>query len=433
MTVYYPNDVHPTLLLTTTKLQPVHYYIEIPGIGYNHNGTVTTSNEAIVYLPRGAVVSSLNDQDKGIYLKASSGEVSVVGQSVLHGSLDTFLALPTEKLCFKEFVYFAMSMPRTIIFVSKYNSSVLIVGTENNTMMKLTVTQPVTIKVDDTYTSLSRGKQYSFAIKRLQTVYVRSFEDLTGTKIVTDKPVSVFSGHQCGNVPFNADACDHLTEQVPPIALWGKVHYTVPLATRKSCTIKVLAAYDNTNVDFYCNNTRRSFPISEGEHIFRILNYKEYCVIRSSKEVLIVQLSHGQVYDYVRGSNAVGDPMMTLIPATIHYSNAFSSTTFRDPPQRGYKHYVNIIVLAQYYQPDMIYLISGGVNKSLDTQEWVPLKVNTVIEAYATTVTISEGKVEVIHFNTSALMSIVLYGSASYTSYGHPGGLNTMAGACSNA
>ena len=430
MTRYYPNDVSPTVLLTTTESQPVSYSIEIPGIGYYHNGTVSTNNDVIVYLPKSIVVSSHDDQDKGIYLKTSNGEVTVVSQSVLRGSIDTFLALPTESLCFKEFVYYGMSMRKTITFTSTYNSSVLIVGSENNTMMKLTVTQPVTIKVDDTDTNLISGRQYSFVINRLQTVYVRSLEDLTGTKIVTNKPVSVFSGHQCGNVPFYADACDHLTEQVPPTILWGKVHYTAPLATRSSCTIKVLAAYDSTNVDFYCNNTRRSYTINEGEYLSRELGYKEYCVIRSNKEVLTAQLSHGQVYDYVRGNNAEGDPMMTLVPATIHYSNEFSSTTLRDPPQRGYKHYINIIVLAHYYQPDMIYLITRGMNKSLDTQEWVPVKANNIIEAYATTVNATEGLVEVIHSNTSALMTTVHYGFASYTSYGHPGGLSTHAGMC---
>ena len=67
-------------------------------------------------------------------------------------------------------------------------------------MMKLTVTQPVTIKVDDTDTILCR--QYSFVINRLQAVYTKSLNDLkSGTKIVTNNPVSVFSGHQCGNVP----------------------------------------------------------------------------------------------------------------------------------------------------------------------------------------------------------------------------------------
>ena len=120
--------------------------------------------------------------------------------------------------------------------------------------------------------------------------------------------------------------------------------------------------------------------------------------------------------------------MMSLVPATIHYSNKFSFSTIRNPHQSGYNHFVNIIVLAQYFQPDMIYLLAGGVNKSLDTQEWVPVKVNNVIEAYATKVNISEGVVEIIHTNTSALMTTMVYGFASSEGYGHPGGLTFPTG-----
>jgi len=74
----------------------------------------------------------------------------------------------------------------------------------------------------------------------------------------------------------------------------------------------------------------------------------------------------------------------------------------------------------------MIYLISGGVNKSLDTQKWVPIKINSGTEAYATKVTISEGVVEVIHSITSALMTTIVYGFAQAVGYGHLGGLQMI-------
>ncbi|XP_065904619.1 basement membrane-specific heparan sulfate proteoglycan core protein-like isoform X2 [Dysidea avara] len=409
----------PSIIIMTTESQPVSYSIEIPGIGYYHSGTITANNEKIVNLKSvDSEVLSHDDQDKGIYLKTSSDRVTVIGQNVRSGSGDTFLALPITSLCVEEYVYYGMSV-RTAGFYS----SILIVGTENNTMMKLTVTQPVTIKVDDTDTNLTSGKQHSFVINRLQTVYVRSFRDLTGTKIVTDKPVSVFSGHECAYVPYHVGACDYLIEQVPPTTFWGRVYYTAPLATRRSYTIKVLAAYNSTNVDIYCNDTRRSYTINEGKFINRILVYQEYCVIRSNKKVLVVELGHG-----LNDDGGAGDPMMTMVPATIHYSNEFSFSTSYNPTSYNpinsrFKHFVNIIVMAQYYQPDMMYLISGGVNKSLDTQEWVPVKVNNVIEAYTTKVNISEGVVEIIHTNTSALMTTIVYGFAEYEGYGHPGGL----------
>ena len=396
----------------TSESQPVFYSIEIPGIGFSYSGMITANNDDIVDIPSSVEVSSHDDQEKGIYLKTSSNRVTVFGQNIVSSTVDTFLALSNPLSCVPdhEYKYYGITIAKRY---SKYYSSVLIVGTENNTMVKLTVTQPVTIKVDDTDTNLISGRQYSFMINRVQTVYIRSLEDLTGTKIVTKKPVSVFSGHQLGKYD------DHYIEQVPPTTLWGRVYYTAPLATRRSYAIKVLAAFDSTNVHIYCDDTRKSYTINESQFVYSELSLQEYCVVHSSKKILVAQFSLGE---------SGGDQMMIIVPSTNHYTNNFLFTTLRNYKSSNYNHFINIIVLAQYYQPDMIYLIAGGVNKSLDTQKWVPVKVNNVTEAYAAKVTISEGVVEIIHTNTSALMTTIVYGFANSEGYGHPGGLSYQTG-----
>jgi len=306
----------PSIIIMTTESQPVYYSIEIPGIGYYHDGAITANNDNIVNLPSSVEVLSHDDQDKGIYLKTSSDRVPVIGQNLGSvATVDSFLALSNSQFCVPQYTYYGMTVAEGR---NSYYSSVLIVGTENNTMMKLTVTQPVTIKVDDTDTNLISGRQYSFVINRLQTVYVRSVEDLTGTKIVTNKPVSVFSGHE-----YDVDAEYH-TEQIPPTTLWGRVYYTAPLATRRSYTIKVLAAYNSTNIDIYCNDTRRSYAINEGEFVNRTSTLQEYCVIYCSKSVMVAQFSLDQ------SDGGIGDPMMTLVPATDLYTNNFAFSTLRN-------------------------------------------------------------------------------------------------------
>jgi len=79
-------------------------------------------------------------------------------------------------------------------------------------------------------------------------------------------------------------------------------------------------------------------------------------------------------------------------------------------------------VLAQYYQPDIIYLISGGVNRSLDIYQCVPIMVNDTTKAYSVQVRISDDMAEVVHKDTDALLSQVVYGFRQRVGYGHPGG-----------
>jgi len=422
---YFKNiqDTRASIILLTTELQPVSYFVEAPGIRYYHNGALTADNAAIVNLNDSVVVSSHVEQDKGIYLKTVSDRVTVIGQtrSSTTPSSDTFLALSITNFCAVQYIYYGISVRRNMLTLDNVQPStsiILIVGTVNNTAMKLTVTQSVNISVGSVTTELITGREYSFVINRLQTVFIESLEDLTGTKIVTNNQVSVLSGHQAGNVPQTTKLADHLIEQIPPIEFWGKVYYTAPLATRVSYTIKILVAYNSTNVTTYCNNTMESFAINEGKFIIKSFMLQEYCAIHSDKKILVVQFSHG----YLDDRN--GDPMMTLVPAVNHYLNQLDFSTIHSSD--SYKHYINIIVMEQYYQPSMMYLIAGGVNRSLASQDWVPIVVNNITESYATQVNISEGIVRLIHANKMAMMTTVVYGFDSVTKqgYGHPGGLN---------
>ena len=415
----FSDDGVASVVIMTTDSQPVTYYIQAPGIGFHQNGTVTADNEAIVSFPSTAIVTSHHDQNKGIYLKTNSSNVTVMGQNKRpSGSGDTFLAQPTVKqLSVSMYVYYGISVPRTIVHSHLDHSSVLLVGTEDNTVMTLIVTQSVTISVGAMITNLTPGRQYSFVINRLQTVYIESHDDLTGTKIVTDKPISVFSGHECANVPYDISGCDHLVEQIPPTILWGQVYYTAPLAKRRSYTIKILAAHNSTNVTVNCGNMSvESYIINEKEFFNKTLQFQEYCAINSNKIILVVQFSHGG------GEDRFGDPMMTLVPTTSQYDHKFQFSTLRNV--NLIEHYVNIVVIAQYYQPDIIYLTTGSIIRSLNTQQWVPIIVNNVTEAYITQVKITEGVVEVVHSNSAALMTTMIYGFTGSYGYGHPGGLN---------
>ena len=406
-----------SVILTTSETNQVHYSMEAPSVGFYKRGTILAGDEVFFNLPSNIDVSSDDNQYKGIHLTTSSSNVTVIGQSLDSATGDSFFALPIIELD-DVYIYYGISVPRASHSLL-VNSSILVVGTEDRTIMKLATTQSVNISIDSTVINVIPGMQYSLVINRLQTIYIGSRDDLSGTKIVTDKPVSVFSGHECANVPWNVRYCSYLVEQIPPTALWGKTYYTAPLAGKRSYTIKILAAHDSTTVNVHCNNVMKTYTINEGGFFNKTLQMTNHCAIYSDKVILVVQLSHGGDED-----NDHGDPMMTLIPATNQYLNEFDFVTIRNPLDlTDYVHHVNIIVMAQYYQPNMIYLIAVGANNSLDTEQWAPIQVNNITEAYAAQLTIPEGVVQVFHTNASAQMMTIMYGFDFIDSYGHIGGL----------
>ena len=406
----------------TTEKQPVFYSIESPWIEYYTSGTITADYAATVELPNGLTVSSFYDQSKGICIKTTSNRVTV--QGIPQSSCDyyhyyyycwrynynmrhseTFAVIPVTGLCSSEYEYYAISVNSSS---SYYKSSVLVVGTEDNTMIKLTVTQSVKIIADNVVIKLIPYKEYSFTINRLQTAYIGSPDDLTGSKIVTNKEVSVFSGHQYGYLLNSLSS--FLMKQIPPTVLWGKVHYVMPLKdVPAGYAIKVVASTQCV-IKIHCNSFSSNFSLNDqGSMVKKFVN-NESCTIQSNSSVLVAQFSLGIHFTI--------DLLMILVPSTKQYCDRFIFYNNIDPI-RVYS-YVNIIVMAEYYHPKKIYLTADGYNISLGTKPyvWVPIKNNNITAAFATQVNVTNGVVKIFHANKTALMTIITYGFSNRGSYG---------------
>ena len=419
---YFRNalgDNNVSLLLITSEYEQVSYYVEAPEVQYYYNETFAANNEDIVDIPDSVIVSQYaNNQYYGIHVNVQNNRATIIGQTIGIFSSDTFLVLPVTNISNDaEFIYYGISVVKN---QAAYRSRILIVGITNNTNLKFTVTQK---RVSINGSRLTPGMEYSLVINSLQTFLIESIKDLTGTKIITNNQVSVFSGHQAGNAIKDPDHTDHLIEQLPSVNFWGMTYYMAPFVT-VSYTIKVLAAYNSTKVTVHCNYTEdKSFTIDEGKTEV-LSNYEQkYCAIHSNKQILVVQFSHRIKDDNM---NNIAEPFMTLVPATVHYLNKLDFSTIRS--SENYSHFVNILVTAQHFHPGMIYMRTTEANRSLESQglEWVPIVVDNITEAYATRIVIPEGAVQIVHDNTSALMTAIVYGFGERNGYGNPAGLKLI-------
>ena len=401
---------------------------------FYQNGTINRNIENCINIPANLTGPSYNfPNDKnnaykeGVYLQTNHKLVTVIGLFKSR-NFDTYFAIPIIDTFSDNFIYYAISVATYV----RADGSVVIVGTADQTIVNITVPVQARIKVNNSadWSTLHSGTLYSYKIQRLQIVYIAAYTtDLTGTKVTTNKPISLFSGHECAFIPYSVRSCDHLVEQIPPTELWGTVYYFAPLASRTTYTIKVIAAYDSTNFDIYCNNTVRNYSINAGEFTELIYSNQEYCGVYANQKVLVVQFSHSY------GTDSQGDPLMTLIPATTHYTNSFISSTFQSSEANvTHSHYINVIVLSYYYHPELISITTAGeVNQTLDLQTWVPIIRGNITHAYAAQVNISYGVFEVKHFNEAALMTMLVYGFESpgygsiyFEGYGHPGWLKSQ-------
>jgi hypothetical protein len=79
-------------------------------------------------------------------------------------------------------------------------------------------------------------------------------DELTGSPIESTKPVAVFAGMPCMNVPNGAPYCDHAEQQIPPISAMGHeyaaVSYRQRTQTPENPPWRFIGAVDGTKLTF---------------------------------------------------------------------------------------------------------------------------------------------------------------------------------------
>jgi len=77
---------------------------------------------------------------------------------------------------------------------------------------------------------------------------------LTGSRIEADKPIGVFGGNRCANVPYGMSFCDHVEQQIFPRQAMGTRYIVGKLHARQFCNppdyVRVMADVDATTVTF---------------------------------------------------------------------------------------------------------------------------------------------------------------------------------------
>lgn len=365
--------------------------VSIPGLAFSTPFSVTAGVVTSVPIPLTAEMATFDGiEDKGIHV-VSVDEVTVYGLNRRQYTTDAFLGLPTDILG-NEYIVLGYS---NTTFHSSGATLFGIVATENTTTVTITpsvTTGPRTVGVPYSVV-LNQGQAYQLANPGQNTL------DLSGTLITSDKPISVFGGNRCTNIPpVGYQACDHVIEQLPPISAWGKSFVTVPLATRfNGDTFRVIAAEDNTNVAI--NGT--AVPVlNKGQLHEQLINAAS--VIAADKPVLVAQYSNSSSYDGV-----TSDPFMMLIPPFEQFLGAYTITT----PATGFaQNFANIVAPSA----DVGNIMLDGVA--------IPAGSFTAIGASGFSgaqVPISLGS---HNFLGNLAFGCFVYGFDSYDSYGYPGG-----------
>jgi len=376
--------------VTTPELNPVNFSVTTL-TGFSFNGTATRQSTTTVLLPSTLQVQSNTERNKGIYIKAEENKKIVLyGLNYQQFTSDAFLALPCERSTVDQYEYYALTYHANI-----WASNILIIACEDNT----TITTP----------------SITVTLNKQQTYLISDIRDLSGTRVVSTKPISFFSGHQCTNIPTGIRYCDLLTEQVPPTNTWGNLFLGASFLGKSSsgAIYRVLTASDSTTVTVNCTTMAQptTYTLSTAgswQQFHALAN--SFCSIESNNPVLVMEYAQGFELDNI------GDPLMTMIPPVEQYS---SNYVFNVLPEFA-TNFITIYVAPDYFQPDRIFVD----NSDLLTNSWTAVYCSSgELCGYITCQNLSTGEHHLYHEDTDARVGVSVYGFNRANSYGYPGGL----------
>ena len=310
------------LYITTPSVSPVEYIVETTS-GVQASGNVTNNSPAVVNLPVSLVTDDAlySSRFKGIHVYTiNGGDISVLVVNYQSYTIGDYLAYPYQAFPSSQYQYYAVSTG-TLAVAENSLSEVLLVGNKNNTTVTVVPTQTVTVPVDIQTNSGSKtvaaGSSFTFTIHRMQTFLIGvPVLDISGTSIISDKPLTVVSGHECGNVPLIC-CCQHITEQIPPTVTWGTKFFLTPYFGHSiGPYFKVVASENQTTLILTCtlNNSLSSnttyLELAGDVVTFESLSSSSYCYIESDKPILVTQLGPGGG----KNINYLGDPVISVIP-----------------------------------------------------------------------------------------------------------------------
>ena len=334
---------------------------------WRYTGSVSRGSPVVVSLPSELQLTGNDyfDRHKAVHVYSLSRQpIFVLGETFDRISHAAFPVYPHRS--FEGLFQYEYSIISTSDYSRNYRSEFLLVGCEDNTVIYITPSQYINLP-KDTQLSVSNisgvsanNISHRLTMHRMQTLLVLSYGDLTGTVIVSNKPLTVISGHECAYTPiFYNQGCEPLIIQIPPSATWGTRFLIVngQLGNHVIKGVQTVGLNREQETSFICgreNYTSTTNPdtrvISYSSNILSFVkyNYDEFCYVETIDPSILSRYS------------AYGDPSLSVISPISQYVHEVDFIIL--PSSRFPLNYVSITVPPEHFDPDRILLNNAPID-----------------------------------------------------------------------
>jgi hypothetical protein len=207
---------------------------------------------------------------------------------------------------------------------------VTIVADEDNTNVQIQVPGGISTYAGTTTPVLNRGQTYTVVSSGSVYPGPAGQGNLSGTRIVADKPVAVFSGSVCTIEPQPGACCaDHVEHQMLPLVAWGSAYVTGPAPSAyaspggsDAVSYRITGSFDGTTLT-YSPSAPAGAPTTINAYQTLRFQTNQAFSVTGSQPFAITKflLSNGNFGGSTGGQP--GDPAMIALPAVQQFQSEY--------------------------------------------------------------------------------------------------------------
>lgn len=208
---YQPSYKPQLQLLITAVEDNAKVTVQTTVLNFKKVKTLSLGESVTVQIPSGCELNRKKKNLCSVIVRASA-DVSVAAYNHKARTSDTALIYPTTEL----------GRDYYILTPTKHDGKEFSL-TNSNKHNRVTIFVQGRLWYNGA--SYKKGSKFTVQLKPYETVIFESNYDLTGTRVVSQQPLAVFSGHTCTTIL--SSYCNHVYEQLLPVNKWGS-KYIVP-------------------------------------------------------------------------------------------------------------------------------------------------------------------------------------------------------------
>ena len=408
-----------TLYVHTMKITPVTFKVTSLDGNFSYMGTTSYNKPNKVTIPASYEVldHTYSWRKKGLKVSSLDTEpISVIAWSFRNeADFMSYIAFPCHKQPTTQYTYYVVST----LGWSDQTSQFMIIGCLNNSNVTIIPNNDITVPSDPQDSAavniiVLAGHSFVFTLYSLQTFFIyKPHVDLTGTKIISDNPLTIISGHEAARVPAGTFDAETIVTQLTPTITWGKTFLLPPHIGRSNGqSYKMIATNNKTNAIKTCgtNYSDEQIKFDENNTNWFYTPNNVYCSIISNQPIYVAQIGVSTRY----GGGNYGDPSLNTVPPIEQYEH---SIQFSALLSKGTSYYSVVVPNDVYFNQSLL------INNVFINPPWV-LIYGSDGSAYGYGYSTSfSGTNTIAHPNPNGKLFVSVYGWTAYGGYSYVGGM----------